>query len=330
MPKRDFFAELCAHFNATPDRRGWVGVDCPWCGAEANKRGSSKFAFSEFGYKCLSCGVSSGRLKPIIQKVGLWSDSVGGAPVRTAPPVKRPTAAPRDAQPTWAMHATELIEGYCNHPQKFELWESYKPVSRENIIRHKFGVGVLPGQTMTRLIVPLWFDGKLVGIKGRVLPGQEAEAKWISAAGSTMNVLWGIEYVPMNADYLFICENYVDACLVSQTMGYEAVSGGGARVLSDGELEQIKRLKPKNVIVMYDNDLVGSAVEPLRSQLERERREGWLARHPDKTVPPPPLPSMAFKLERVIREAGLNAKTFTWPSYAPPKADALWAMQQTL
>lgn len=324
---RDLFAELCAHYKDTkPDRRGWRHVECPGCGHEPSEK-QPAFSFKEFGGKCFSCNQKFS-LKDMAQKAGLWDNTPGHRHLPTMTPVKRPAAPPVKPQATWKANAKKLVEGYCNHPKNLEMWASYKPVSEEVIRKHHFGFGPLPGQSTPRLIVPLYLNGEIVGLKGRVLPGTETDAKWICATDSNVSVLWGIEHVPYRPQTLWICENYVDAAIVTQVTGIPAVSGGGARMLTKDEIAAIKKVNPQFVVVAYDNDLVGSASPKMRERLEREWIENWKKRHPEKTNAPKPPPSVAFPLAEALKREGLLASTFPWEDDAPHKADVMWALSQ--
>lgn len=325
MARRNLYAELFNHFGQPEaDSRGWHHVQCPVCGAEASWK-KPKFSFSNRGYQCFGC-ERKGNLKNLAKIVGLWTDSPGQAPKPREMPM--PPPAPKKEKPAWLNHAQSLVDTYTNHPQRFQLWQDYKPVSKETIIKHNFGVGILPGQKETRLIVPLYQNGAIVGFKGRALADSKSPIKWIAAKGSEVKLLWGFEHVPKNTRMLWICENYVDAALVKQMTGYDAISAGGSRVLTLEEMYAIRSLNPVQVVVAYDNDLVGSPHPETRERLEKEYIENWKQRNPDATTLPTIPSSRSEPIAAGLRAAGIRAYVFPWPKDAPLKADMMWALHQ--
>lgn len=329
---RDLYAEIYHHFNVQPDRRGWVHTTCPYCGAEPS-RGNVYFSFNRNGYNCYKCGARSnaeagaGGLKPLAQKLGLWDDLPNREAQHRRPPVAAPPAPVERAQPGWKKNPQRFIDGYLSHPQRFQLWQKYKPVSDETIVKYDLGVGQLPDQKATRLIVPLYWQGECVGLKGRSLhtvtdPGVP---KWIAATGSNVTTLWGFDKVAARTDILLICENYVDAALVSQEDQLPVVATGGARDLTSEEVAALKKLAPRHIVVAYDNDLAGQAQGAFRAKLEQEWLQEQRSKGNNVTTPPQ---SRAFPLVAKLRSAGMEASLFPWPDSAPAKADFFWALYQ--
>ena len=328
---RDLYQEIYNHYNVEPDRRGWVHVDCPFCGAEANAR-KPNFSFNDKGWNCYSCEgnghIGKKNLISLARKLGLWSDEPGHRSPSITPPVRSaPRPAPRP-EPAWKKDPEAWVESYLHHPQRYKLWMAHKPVSRETIDKHQFGVGHLPDQKMTRLIVPLFWKGQIVGLKGRKLTDENPDIpKWIAAEGSNVTTLWGFNFIPQNPSVLWICENYVDAALLTQMTGYPAVATGGARELTAEEISSLRRIKPNQIILAYDNDLAGQAMGSFRTSLEEQWMQEQKEKHPTHTRVKPPH-SRAFPLAETLKNAGLMTYLFPWPEDAPAKADLMWALEQ--
>ena len=293
-----------------PDRRGEYHVDCPFCGKEA-KRGQIHFSFSERGYKCFICGVKGG-LKEL------------AAHLRIDTPVSYVRPAPKPTKPIAAWR-TESIDHYFDHPQRFQAWSKYKPVTRETIIKYSFGYGRLPFQRadgswyrgdMDWLIVPLYEDGALVGLRGRNTG--DLGPKWISASGSAY-VLWGLDGV-QPGDIVWLCENYVDAAwLMQQHPEYKAVALGGATTWKTEWGALLAAQRPRQVIVALDNDMAGQATGEMLKILQEE----WRAAHPGLAIPLPNGPRVANDL----LAQGVNTLLFSWPADAPAKAGIDWILK---
>lgn len=324
---RNLYAEITVYLNATrPDRRGWTHVDCPFCGAEADPH-QPNFSFNQKGWHCYGLCKVGGNLKDLAIKLGLWTDNPAerpSVPLAAQRPIAEPVVAP---EPSWKASAEAIVEGYLHHPNRYKLWQAYKNVSKATIDKHNFGVGQLPDQKMTRLIVPLYWRGEIVGLKGRQLADAPKTnlPSWIAATGSTVDTLWGFNHVPPNPEQLWICENYVDAALVSQEAGQPCVAAGGARTLTDHEVAALRRIAPRCIIMAYDNDLAGQAGPKLRAELEAQ----WRAKHPEAPASSTPR-SGAFASAEKLRQAGIRVEFYPWPEDAPPKADLFWALQQQL
>lgn len=315
---RDLFAELQYHFDVQPDRRGWCHVKCPYCGGEADKS-QPRFSFNRKGFHCFVC-PANGNLKELAIKTGLWTESYGQAPARTF--VREPDPEPTEPPPlpAWRNDPEFYLRSYERDERRFTMWRAYKPLSAETIRKYHLGVGYLPDlRQNTRLIVPLYWQKELVGFKGRVLAHvKEDKYKWIAAKTSMVDLLHGIEHVPPNPRQLWICENYIDAILITQNHGHYAVAAGGARGLKPYEIEALVELAPKIIVVAYDNDLVGQAGPTLRKKLEEE----WMVKNNAQYAPA----SNAARVVESLQNVGLRTHLFPYPAHAPHKADIMWAL----
>jgi hypothetical protein len=323
---RDLYAEIYPILNSPPDKRGWSHVTCPFCGADPQKS-KPNFSYNRHGFNCYKC-KAKGNLVHLATHLGLWSDSGAYTPPRTRVSSYVPPAPPSEPEPAWKNNPEAWVEKYLHDPRRYKLWMAYKPLTRATIDKHDLGVGPLPEQQMTRLIVPLYWKGACVGFKGRSLASVTNPdiPKWISARRSNVTTLFAFNYVEQGTDLLWICENYIDAALVTQMTGNAAIASGGARELTAEEIASIRRMAPKHVIMAYDNDLVGQARPELRTQLEAQ----WIKEQKEKgnkAVHPPQ--SAAIPTVDKLRRAGLEVSFFPWPDNAPTKADLLWALMQT-
>lgn len=298
-----------------PDRRGEYHIDCPFCGKETH-RGQTHFSFSDAGYKCFVCG-SSGGLVALSRQFGMTD----------IPLMPRTERKPEPAAiAPWRMNPDLLLAGYWNHPQRYTAWQNYKPLSKGSIDRHQFGYGQLPFQGkdgdwyMSKgnwLIVPLFEQGQLVGLRGRNLT--DNGPKWISATG-TSYTLWGTDGIRAG-DTVWLCENYVDAAWLMQVHPeWKAVAIGGATTWRDGWCDFLWTRKPSRVVVALDCDLVGQASGNTLARLRKQ----WMVDHPGLAVPEPNGPRIANSL----RKSGINAMLFKWPADAPDKAGIDWVLSQ--
>lgn len=306
--------QIHATLHGVKNRRNWYDCDCPFCGKEA-KRGQTHFAYSETGYRCWVCGASGGlsKLAQHLRMDGICYQQV--TPVeRTPAPIAR-----------WRLNPTELLRRYQENPNKIQAWSRYKPVSAATVERFGFGFGRLPFQRadgewyMSKrdwLIVPLYEHGQLVGLRGRNIT--EDEPKWISATGS-VHTLWGVDAVQPGS-ICWLCENYVDAAWLMQVHPeWSAVAIGGASNWQPIWGEWLSERKPKQVVVILDNDLPGQATGALRQRLAA----AWCA---ERHIEPPT--ANGPRIANDLRDVGVDAVLFTWPEAAPAKAGVDWILQQ--
>lgn len=290
--------------------------NCPFCDDS-----NSHFAYSQAGwYKCVRCQVH-GSIYQLAQHLHLIDASTYTPPPVTERP--RPTPAPIAR---WRLNPDRLLEGYRSHPQRYQRWAGYKPVSRQAIERFDLGVGRLPFQHedgswyMSRsewLTVPLYEGDELVAIRGRNLGKSSGKLKWISATGSTPT-LFNVANVRQGG-VCWLLENIVDAIWLMDTYpDWDAVSTGGVSWRSQWA-EWLAACRPEVVIVALDNDLVGNATGDFRRLLERRWRQ-------DRGTEPPA--ANGPKIANSLRQLGQQAIMFKWPEWAEEKADIGWVLER--
>lgn len=223
---------------------------CPFCGKPA-KHGHKHFSFVEQGYICWvgSCGAK-GSLKKLADTIGLDTGNY-------APPEYHQETIKVES----SVFPYSLIERYEKHPKRIQLWQSYKPLSEELIIKYRLGVGRLPKEDGTfysdeRLIVPLVRDGKLVMLRGRSMQGSKHPAKWLTRG--TPARLFNGDLITSNS-IVVIMENWIDALLAMMLLPdvTPVATSGGASTWLDSWSHYIAKIKPKGVILAMDNDKAG-------------------------------------------------------------------------
>lgn len=241
---------LHAEYRQTPASHQGYHATCPKCGKPA-KRGQKHFFFSERGFKCWTCGDGwHGSLKTLADFVGLdTGDYV--APVYHEDKIKVESS----------VFPYSLIGDYERHPKRIELWQAYKPLSEELIIKYRLGVGRLPKEDGTfysdeRLIVPLVRDGKLVMLRGRSMQGSKHPAKWLTRG--TPARLFNGDLITSNS-VVVIMENWIDALLAMMLLPdvTPVATSGGASTWLDSWSKHIAKIKPKGIIMAMDNDQAG-------------------------------------------------------------------------
>jgi hypothetical protein len=318
--------QLIYRLRATERRDRRFHTDCPFCGKE-EKRGQKHFSFCESGYKCFVCEAQGG-LVMLARHVGQ------DLPRDTSYVPRMPKApAPEPTPRTWQQDPERLIAGYTLAANRFLYWGMYKPLSRENIMRCRLGVGVLPSSRCEypRLILPVFEDGVCVALHGRAFLPRDTEAKWLTAGGSRKNVLFNADALTPGCTVV-ICENMVDALLAQQIEpSVVAVAVGGVS-WNDAWTEQIASFNPKKVWVWFDNDLVGCP----NAETSRKLLDTWHAEMQQRvdtgaipSIPAAPRPR-GPQLAQTLAEAGLPAVSYVWPSGTPPKADLGWRVEEQL
>src|SRR5262245_59349372 len=221
---------LVAHYGARVGGGGWVNADCPRCGKRAIQ-GQVHFHFNQSYGKCFVCGFA-GSVETVARLVGLMptGDLKLATPVKLAP-VKLPVLP----APTWREHPEAVIARACAHPNRFPLWQAYRPLARATIRRYELGVGRLPDCACPheRLVYPVRQAGRVVGLYGRRIACRCQTAKTLMARGSVKTLFGVDDLVPFWP--LVIVENPVDAALLNQECntaeyGVQAVAVGSAGI----------------------------------------------------------------------------------------------------
>lgn len=290
--------------GAELDRRGEnAHITCPACGHESSIRDPhcSFFAKSNgiSGWKCFSCGAG-GTLRDLAERLR--------ADVRVYNTPARPQKAPQ-APPSWLSNPEPLIRSYEAAQGRIANWKSYKPLKDQTIIDSRFGWGVLPASKChhPRLIVPI-FDGTLcVGLRGRWAGCQcdPKKNKWLVAEGTYLSnlPLYGADKLRRGCVVVLV-ENCVDARLISQETEYVGCAMYSTSYWRDEWAEELRRAKPKLVIVGLDNDLVGNGGAWRRAEFIRI----WQEQHKTDKIPEAAGPK---RVNRLL-ELGLPAMLYDW------------------
>jgi len=297
------FDALLRQHGVQPDRHGEAHVTCPFCGKEP-KRGQVHFSFSERGGKCFVCGQGA----TLSKLAELW----GHGEPRPAPAPK-----PRPARrAVWNWDA--LVAQYAANPRRLEAWASYKPLPEDVIRARRLGLGTFPKSLSKcqheRLMVPLYEDGRCVGIRGRSL-GCSC-GRWLSPLGSRC-VLYNAEALSRAAGrVVFIVENPVDALMLEQLHPHVvAVATLGVSMWQDTWTDLLRRCGARRVVVAYDNDVPGNGGTAAA-------RAAWQARHGSLPMPG------GIRLVNRLLEAGIPARLYDWGD-APVGADIGSVLQKT-
>ena len=293
------FDQLCDQLHETPDRKGEVWIDCPSCGKD-----QKHFSFNERTGHCFACDYSG--------SIGQIATLLNVAD-RPAPRAQRRVEPPRPRQ--WQAAPERYLDHYCAALDRVQVWTSYKPLSLESIATWRLGVGVLPSSRCAhrRLILPVFQAGRVVAFHGRAYRPEDTDAKWLTAGGSSKQVLFNLDCIRPGATVM-ICENFVDCILAMQVEpSITAVAGGGAS-WQPHWTAQIAERRPARVLVWLDHDLAGNGSRHHHAELiALWRQKNPTAQH----IPEPRGPQIANDL----LAAGVKASVYEWPRGTPLKQD---------
>lgn len=303
--------QLVSQLQAELRRDGRFHADCPFCGKPI-KKGQKHFSFCEDGYTCWVCDAKGG-LSKLAQHIGATGIATG--PTK---PAQKPVALPK----LWQQAPERWLSRYTGALDRVQRWMAYKPLSLDSILRWKLGVGVLPSSRcqQRRLILPIFDQGRIVAFHGRAYQVDDTDAKWLTAGGSSKQVLLNGDLLRAGATVIIV-ENFIDCLLVMQAApDVVAVAGGGAS-WQESWTQQIARSRPKQVLCWLDNDLVGCP----NAETYRRLLVEWRAAHPQATHTPEP---NGPKIANALLEAGVKASVYQWKPGTPAKADVGWALTQ--
>jgi hypothetical protein len=304
--------QLVSQLQAELRRDGRYYADCPFCGKEA-KKGQKHFSFCEDGYTCWVCDAKGG-LGKLAQHIG--AGEMAERPARRAVQPQEPRL--------WQQRPEYYLSRYTGALDRVQRWTTYKPLSLDSILRWKLGVGILPSSRCDkrRLILPVFDGGRLVAFHGRAYLADDIDAKWLTAGGSSKQVLFNGDLLRPGATVVIV-ENFID-CLLAMQAAPEvvAVAGGGAS-WQDTWTAQIAQSQPKQVLVWLDNDGVGCP----NAETYRAFVAEWKATHPQATYTPEP---NGPKIANQLLEAGVRASVYQWPKGTPAKADIGMALSRAV
>lgn len=311
---QEIFWRLVRHTNGKVRREKGdnpqCDIDCPDCG-----RGRKHFGFSLKGANCFGCGYKTS-LQGLAARLGL--DQSTPYQAREYEQQEQP-----ELPAYWQKNPQKYLDRFTSHPDVYARWSQYKPLSMNTIARHKLGVGVLPSSQCkhTRLIVPILFDGRILGFRGRALTCACTKdcpkdckrhcPRWLSAL-NTKTTLYGVEDI-QPGDKVFWVENHVDALLVHELMpefkGVASTSGAGAW---KNLIPLLAARKPGLVVVALDNDLVGNPNSQTYVKLAREFRE--------KNGRAPHKPN-GYQIMAALCQSRVRCTMWQWPDGTPAKYD---------
>jgi len=274
---RHFERERTISPRLWPDRRGEYWCQCPY----HDDRHIGSFSFSERGFACFACDAK-GSLRRLAQHLRLI-DGYG----RDLPKPKSPKPA---LSFRWQQ---DRSIPRCFQPIPPFAWDYLldRGFVGDTIDRWRIGYGVLPASRcrLPRIILPVYENGRLVGLKGRAVLPQDTDAKWLQSAGSKP-ALFGAEMLTRGCS-LIVTEAPFSAMLWMQRRpDIPAVaSSQGASTWLPGWTERIAAVKPKQVLVVYDHDDAGLA--------------------------------NGVKVTNDLLTAGLHVTLYRWPAGTPMKAD---------
>lgn len=284
--------QLIKKTNAVKDRKDEYHFTCPVCGKESSPQ-KPHCSFSTRGWFCFVCG-SKGSIKQLAKMIGVEAEGYTPPPVPTPDPAK---------PAYWMGNPVKWLTKYEGHPDRFDLWKAYKPISTRTIVKHRLGVGILPSSKCKhdRLIVPILYGSMLVGLRGRRIACNCA--KWLTPGGTRL------EFLPLyNQDALYpscivlVVENPVDALLITQQTDYVGVATYSTAYWREEWSQVLDAAKPGMVVVAYDNDLPGNGGGP--------RRGEFIAKYmQDHTRTPP---AKGVDLVNKLLKTGTNALLFDW------------------
>lgn len=313
----DLYQTLIHTLHAEQDRKGEWHCPCQFCGKPSTPK-NPHHSFNEQGFYCFVCG-EGGSLKKLADQAGITEET-------PRPILPKPAPKKQDYIPDWKKNPTIYLRRLCRDYEVYPKWREYKPLSSKIIESHLLGYGVLPASKCKhkRLIVPLIFEQKLYGFRGRAIDCDCG--KWLSSYGSE-GILYNSEILLKDTAYysfgdserktepVLIVENPIDALMLEER-GLKSVATLGVTMWKDEWTEMIKSTNPKLVVVVYDKDLAGNGAS---NEAEyQEMVAAWKAKNPKAREVPVP---NGIKLVNRLSEAGVNARLYRWEESLPFKTD---------
>ena len=267
-----------------PDRRGEFWCLCPM----HLDREVGSFSFSERGFRCFSCSAR-GSLRRLADHLG-----IAGEP---APLATRPRRSVRRASPLAPVRPWQtdpwLLERFQPIPDLGLRYAHARGLSDATIERWRIGWGTLPASRarLPRLILPVIEGDQVVGLRGRAVHPDDAEPKWLQAAGSK-TTLFNLDGLARAGNRtLFITEAPLACTLVEQEHPdvVAVASTAGCATWRDEWTEAVRSSQPAAVLVWMDNDPAGRAA--------------------------------SAKVGNALARARVPVHVYTWPRGAPEKQD---------
>lgn len=251
-------------------------------------------------------------------------------------PQPKPKASPvakrkPTSRPAWfGMSPDDYATAYMTEADK---WQQYKPVTQDAIARYRLGYGVLPSPTRCqcpRLLVPIFDNGRLVCLRGRLISKctcTPKPQKWLASGGFTLDNLPLYNNRP--SGIVVILENPVDAIMMTEnpTQAVKWLAAGMPHLklkIKDALIDAIgKGLPPLTAVatlsiyywrpewvidagmtfVAFDNDLSGNGGADRRKAMMDAYRQN----NPERPLPEPRGAALATQL---------NACLYNWHGFA--------------
>ena len=259
-----------------PGHKIKAAVMCPFCGAYSTPRNEKaavgnitpEHKYGGWAFHCLVCGTTVS-LREFALAIGMDPSQEA----REVPENIRTKPIKTQRKFTWMDRVDELVGGYENHPDRFQMWDDYKHITEDAVEMWQLGVGVLPEtrHNEQRLITPIHkSDGSIQWIRGRVPYGVDG-TKWIGAGGvSPHDIELSMRWLIQPGKPLVIVENYVDALAINHYLGdlYSAVPTFSVSYWTERWEQEIVERKPSQVLVAFDPDLAGNG--PVNKEHARE------------------------------------------------------------
>jgi len=278
-------------------RGHWSSGACPKCG------GKDRFTTKNHGaaFLCRQCYRDGSTYGDVID-FAMWLNDVSfveacewllGNPAPANPSPSRPGPKREQKFYTYAYN----LNWQQPEADVVAAWQNYKPLTRETILSNRLGLGRIPFSATEhdRLLVPIFaYNGDLLMVRGRAIHAGDTEAKWMSSGG------WDYSRLPLynwqsirTGDVLIICENPVDAVMVSASGDFPTVATLTSTYWLPEWTDRIVEARPSVVLLAGDQ---GDAPVIMR--------DGTVVRAGEK---------MNERIGRELTAAGVNCKPFPFP-----------------
>lgn len=308
------------------ERGGRYHADCPWCG-KCVKQGQVHFIIDGRGAHCFACGRGASLLT-LARELTVNPDGLSHeAPERRERPRAPFEMSWREWQAATAPHVDEALA----------RWQQYKPVSREVITRYGLTVGRVPvfdekrwewrvikrgAQYITRLIVPVLGDGRVVGIAARAIEATDDAPKWLTPGSK--QYLQGAGQV-RRGSRVVVVENYFDRIALAVARPDVVPVATGGLFWRPEWTAHLKAQRPSEVLIWFDHDLSGNGsahhADRWLAEWQAQIDARWIAERRFGIVKPKPPEPFGPRLANDLAAAGLPVRVFAWPCEAKHKAD---------
>jgi DNA primase len=231
---------------------GWINVQCPFCSDGSNHCGISGETFIYHCWRCEARGPLSKLLNELtgipeiqfeefLESEGIdfgvaVEDQINNVLEAEKEIVEKRTA--RVSLPKFARKITEDI-----YAPRLKIFLEERKISIQTCIKHDCYICDV-GDYANRLVIPVYFDGKLVSFQGRDMTGR-SELRYRTAPGHINEFLYGYDTLP--DDTMVITEGILDKWRV----GNQAVASFGTS-LTDTQKYLIIEKNPATLIFAWD------------------------------------------------------------------------------